>query len=85
MTPPDRASLSDQSKMAAHWDSRETIDGLRAEVSRLRVALEKIDRLQAKWEAPARHKLGDPGEAAWAAVGSEAHGIAREALNGGTP
>ena len=58
---------------------------LNEEVARLRDALrgavgalEKIERLRAKWDAP-----DSGGDQVWAAVGSEAHKIAAEYLRGG--
>ena len=52
----------------------------------LREALVRIERLMDKWHAPLEHPVGDmsdpayAGAAAWAAVGSEAHKIATDAL-----
>lgn len=48
---------------------------------RYRAALERIARLQARWEAP--DYCGSVyDDRAWAALGSEAHAIARRALAG---
>lgn len=59
---------------------------LRAERDHYRGALERIERLQDRWSAPLTHPVGDmrdpayAGAAAWAAVGSEAHKIAKDTI-----
>ena len=48
---------------------------------RLREALTRIERLVARWDAPIRHDVDDRvAYEKWAAVGSEAHKIAADAL-----